>query len=422
MITRKTGKNGVSQDASSQPESAQDAVWAIRNNGEVNNLNVNSALATTMRAGESGAGEGLSVGEAESKRTQEAFWRARFWENITEMLRGSEDEAILDQAAERFNTVFDKYGPEASDDEDADEINSIDDVDRVVSRRSLGHTRHDGYGDRAGGHVFGVSHIKVEIGERQIRVNKAIDEASAVTGVPAELSRGLWGVESGFGKKRLSPTGCMGDHQFSKGTFKGVVKAHGDQIPGLEKALTEANGDLLSLRDHPEVSTYAAQYYIKDLADGLGLDVKDRANWGALYAAYNIGPGGVKKLMKLANDNAGGSAMDKLGFVAQANPMFYRGGATAVEALGRYQSVIETRIEDHHRAFGILADKPKEPQQDVKGVIDNSQIAVKKAAVDMTEPKTPVAAAVAPKDVTQAAASTLVDKLMTPGPSLRLDS
>lgn len=341
---------------------------------------------------------------------------------LHEAMRNSRDIAnqggeldILKAQIQSMVNSFDKKFEGYEDDGTADEINSAEDVDRIISRKSL-YGLHGGSIPRVHGNSnVSFGSIKIEMGERQIRVNNAIHEASKITGVPAQLSAGMWGVESGFGKNRLSPTGCLGDHQFTKGTFIGVIKAHGHEIPGLQKAMKEVGGNVQALRDHPEISTYASQFYIKDLAEGLGVDVKDKSNWGTLYAAYNVGPGGVRKLLALAEKNPDAVAKDKLGFVAQVNPMFYRKGATASEALDNYQAAVEARITDHEKAFGKS---------------DGLQITSAKNAPDASgqekpKPETPLVTA--SKDITMPAIKaepkiSLVDELMNKNGGLKIAS
>ncbi len=310
------------------------------------------------------------------------LWKSDLQENIRLML-----EAIAPDA-EQFHAVLQKFNSKFSgyeDDNETPTVNSFGDAAKLINRKayfgSYGQAGEFPYKQGSQG-TFKLDPIKISMGERQLRVNDSIERASAVTGVPADLSKGLWGVESGFGKNRLSPTGCLGDWQFTKATFKSVIKQHGHEIPGLEKALKEVNGDVLALRDHPEISTYASQFYVRDLADGLGLDVREKSNWGTLYAAYNVGPGGVRKLLSLAEKDPDAVAKDKLGFVAKVNPMFYVKGATASEALNNYQVAVETRLRDHQRAFGDT-----EPATTVVASAKSTGAKIVLASDEITSPK-----------------------------------
>ncbi|MDD3021196.1 MAG: transglycosylase SLT domain-containing protein [Alphaproteobacteria bacterium] len=321
------------------------------------------------------------------------LWQSDLQENIRLMLEAiAPDAAQFHAVLDRFSSKFHGY----DDDTEGSSINSFSDAAKLIDRRAYygSHGRNGSFSGAGAGPSaststntgvqsdFKLSPIKISIGDRQLRVNDAIAQASEVTGVPADLSKGLWGVESSFGKNRLSPTGCLGDWQFTKGTFKSVIKQHGHEIPGLQKALKEVNGDVLALRDHPEISTYASQFYVKDLAEGLGLDVREKSNWGTLYAAYNVGPGGVKKLLRLAEQDPDAVAKDKLGFVAKVNPMFYVKGATASEALNNYQVAVETRLQDHKRAFGDT-----EPAATVVASAKSTGAKIVLASDEITSPK-----------------------------------
>lgn len=212
------------------------------------------------------------------------------------------------------------------------------------------------------------------IGERQRTVAATIPQAADAAGVSPDMMRGLWGVESGFGKGRLSSTGCLGDWQFTKGTWAFIIEKYGDQIPSeaarayagmlKEGAIKKNDAGLQALRDDPVVSTYAAAFYGKDIARGLSIDPKDPSNYGKIYAAYNVGPASLKKLMDLEKDSPMANAKTALGYVADVNPMFYRNGATASQALANYQGAVETRLKDYNRLFGDTA--PVAARSDIK--------------------------------------------------------
>jgi hypothetical protein len=193
----------------------------------------------------------------------------------------------------------------------------------------------------------------IDIGERQETVMSTIPLAAEAAGVSAEFMTGLWGVESGYGTNRLSPSGCLGDFQFTRGTFREVMEKHGDKIEAHLRAngqdaiadrMINARGDdqLLALRDDPTISTYASAYYVKDVAGWLDIDPTQDQNWGELYAGYNIGSGNAAKLSgSLAHTENVGKA---LGSVASWNPMFFRNGETGLEALDNYRDKIVSNI------------------------------------------------------------------------------
>ncbi len=216
----------------------------------------------------------------------------------------------------------------------------------------------------------GVTGVKIELGDRQKAVMSVLDDAANRAGVSKDLMTGLWGVESGFGKNRLSPSGCLGDFQFTKSTFASVIKTHGSEIAAGLRAkgneylavrienhsqslksghLSEAGkADLQTLRDEPRVATYAAAFYAKDVARDLKVDPTQEKNWGIIYAGYNIGPGNADKLDgSLAHvPNVKGA----LGSVAAWNPKFFKNGATGTEALQNYQNSITQNLVSFNKA------------------------------------------------------------------------
>lgn len=214
----------------------------------------------------------------------------------------------------------------------------------------------------------------IEIGERQEIVADTIPKAAEATGIDPDFLKGLWGIESSFGQDLVSPTGCEGDWQFSQGSWNWMMDAHGAEIAQLieadfpEKAqeirdnLSQIDGSnsrrgpLDHMQYDPVVSTYAAAFLNKTNADTMGIDPSQSENWGLLYSAYNIGAGDSAELLAMQEAGDMSNAMRAIGQNAKNNPLFFSGGATANEALGRYQSSIETRLEDFNTHLGHLAD------------------------------------------------------------------
>lgn len=196
----------------------------------------------------------------------------------------------------------------------------------------------------------------LEVGARQEAVAQAIPQAAEAAGVSPEFMTGLWGVESSYGANRLSPSGCLGDFQFTQRTFRHVMQTYGDEIGehmranGQEELADQMEEDmqndqtLLQMRDDPTISTYASAYYVKEVADQVGADPMNDQDWGTIYAGYNIGPGNAQKLDgSLANvDNVGAH----LGSVASWNPMFFANGENGHEALENYRDKIASHVRD----------------------------------------------------------------------------
>ena len=62
------------------------------------------------------------------------------------------------------------------------------------------------------------------------------------------------------------------------------------------------------LRFHPAVATYASAFYLREVADGLGVDPKNQQNFGVIFAGYNVGPGNADRL-RAAVELIGGRAL-----------------------------------------------------------------------------------------------------------------
>lgn len=215
---------------------------------------------------------------------------------------------------------------------------------------------------------------KISTGERQRAVNGVLDNAAKTAGISPDLLGGVWGIESRFGthKTLVSNTGCSGDFQFTKDTFKSMIRKHGDDIaaaagdrlsPDIKAALRSGKWNMdtkwgSDLRFHPVVATYASAFYLREVAGTLKVDPKTQNNFGLIFAGYNVGPGNADHLRDLHEQGSGVTAVRAIGKPARQNPLFYKGGATATEAISRYQSYVETRIADYHKSFGASAPAP----------------------------------------------------------------
>ena len=212
----------------------------------------------------------------------------------------------------------------------------------------------------------------IAIGERQNRVNDVIADAARSTGVNLQIMQGIWHVETKFSSIReVSSTGCSGPFQFTRGTWAEMILKHGDEIAERLRAqghnedadialrlhtqlrnreIRPSNEQLQQQRFNGHIATYAAAHYIKDIADRNGINEMDPRSGGMLYAAYNVGEGSLRKLMRLGDSDQAASSV--LGRVAQLNPMFYRGGASASEALANYQAAMDNGVRQYARNFG----------------------------------------------------------------------
>lgn len=230
----------------------------------------------------------------------------------------------------------------------------------------------------------------IDVGERQDTVNAHIHNAAAIAGISPELLQGVWGIETHFGTHStlVSASGCSGDFQFTQTTFNEMIQEHGNDIarhvsdPDIANALRSGNWRIETewgsdLRFHPEVATYAAAFYLDEVADIVGVDAHNPENFGTIFAGYNIGPGNAARLHDSLFDRANAGAI--IGDPASWNPAFFAGGVSGREVLERYGAHVAARTEDYQRFFGdepqqqrLIADassqsqNSEQPQQDLQ--------------------------------------------------------
>lgn len=211
------------------------------------------------------------------------------------------------------------------------------------------------------------------LNDRQQRVMSVMADAADKAGVNRAYMVGLWGYESSYGKNLKSPTGAQGDFQFTRTTMVETISKNGDAIANnlRERGLNE-QADLVqkmhqatkgmsgegiksfaannktavdTLRSAPETSTYAAAYYSKSVAQELRLNAMDPANFGGIYAGYNVGVGNAQKV--LAGKDISGT------WEAQANAGVANGG------LASYDKAIASRATNEQGlAFRALMEQP----------------------------------------------------------------
>lgn len=161
--------------------------------------------------------------------------------------------------------------------------------------------------------------------------------ASKVTGVPAALIGAMAGIESSFGKNKLSPTGAIGTFQ-QTGAYRDANWAkHGafiaQHVPearaAMEGGLSKDEKRSLAFNDRSAALMTALA--AKSFAEARGIDLNDKKNWWVVYAEHNAGAGSVNRLLR--NDMP-----DK--FIRDCNPAIYRGKDTPTEVVANYQSKI----------------------------------------------------------------------------------
>lgn len=331
-------------------------------------------LAVRAANGDDGLGWGVSQDEEGARKSGDAYAAWLQYDEVLKALFGDTNDSLED-IENRLAETFKGY--------------NLDDDEPSSGGGGLGRGRGGGSRDGRSSRYYidpNISPItNVPMGERQQLVEQAIADASKLTGVDPRLAYGMWGIESSFGKGRLSPTGCKGDWQFCRDTFVGTIRAHKNEFPPefAEKVSQVLNGHM-DLRDDPRFSTFVSMFYIKDLAKGFNVDMNDPKQWHRIYMGYNIGPGGALTLLRLAQNGSDVNAMQKLGYVAQVNPMFFKNGATPGMAVRNYDRYLMQRVADGQRLY---------PRAAAYGIIDRSGNVVPRANADTV---TTPAAATAP--------------------------
>ncbi|MGQ0526962.1 MAG: transglycosylase SLT domain-containing protein [Alphaproteobacteria bacterium] len=212
----------------------------------------------------------------------------------------------------------------------------------------------------------------IKTNDRRAEVNSVLEKFARIPeiNVNPDLMRGMWGVESTFGANLGSPTGCMGDWQFTRATFRSTSKnydvagkleaaGYGEHAKRLRSYLKgELNEDL---RMDPIISTMAAACYIKDVSKivkvnpALGAETQEgQKAWAAIYAAYNVGPGNALKILKNMDTANVGSLFPR---ESGPNAFFYKDAngqmtLTGAEALQNYYSSVARRLGQYHKTFG----------------------------------------------------------------------
>lgn len=210
----------------------------------------------------------------------------------------------------------------------------------------------------------------MELADRRRAVMSVLDDAARSANIPRELLGGIWGIESSYGRNLTSPTGCEGDFQFLASTFAGEITNNGGRIAARLRAtghadlattvehyqqglkngtISKRDAGLQALRDDPYISTYAAAYLTAETARGAHVDPHNRADWGVIYAGYNVGPKAARDLRYDLYNTP--NAKDHLGVAAQANPHFFRNGATGAQALQSYQNSVTQHVDNFVKHF-----------------------------------------------------------------------
>jgi len=210
----------------------------------------------------------------------------------------------------------------------------------------------------------------MKLDDRRRAVMSVLDDAAKTAGIPRDLLGGIWHIESTCGSGLSSGTGSEGDFQFLASTFAGEIKQNGSKIAtrlratghadlatavenyqrGLKNGtVSESDSGLQNLRYDPYVSTYAGALLAAENAHIAGVDPYNKAEWGVIYAGYNVGPTNARKLRHDYYDTSDSGA--RLGKAARVNPAFYQNHATGAEALACYQAKLSEHVDKFVKQF-----------------------------------------------------------------------
>ncbi len=223
--------------------------------------------------------------------------------------------------------------------------------------------------------------------ERQGRVTNVVANAAEAANISPDLIVGLWGFESRFGKNLKSPTGALGDFQFTRTTMVETISKNGEEIEkGLRAQGLDADADMVktmhqqtrdmngaqiksfasrnqgnidTLRNSPEISTYAAAFYSKNIATQLKVDPTQDKNFGLIYAGYNIGVGNAQKIQ---------NGTVATGWEIDVNPAVAKGN-TANQQLASYSKAMDGAINSEAgKKFRAQAKADPQPTTSGPGI------------------------------------------------------
>ena len=177
------------------------------------------------------------------------------------------------------------------------------------------------------------------------RVQSAIKQAAARTGIDFDYLMGQAKVESGFNASaRAGTSSASGLYQFIEQSWLAVVKDHGAEHglgwaansiqrnssgrltvsdPGMRRAI-------LDLRNNPEAASLMAAEHASDNKDALEASLGREATGTDLYMAHFLGLGGAKQFLKAMQVSPGRTAASMFPAAAGANRnVFYNRDGSA---------------------------------------------------------------------------------------------
>jgi hypothetical protein len=197
------------------------------------------------------------------------------------------------------------------------------------------------------------------------RVTTAIRSASRTTGATFDYL-----LRTAIRESSLDPnaaaksTSARGLYQFIESTWLAMVKEEGPKYglgnyaAAIEQSASgqyfvrdpAVRGQILKLRENPEVSSVMAGALAKRNAEELTRTLGRKPTAGEVYLAHFLGANGAKRLIALKRSNPGASAVAAFPEAARANKsIFYEANGKA-----RSASDVLATLTEHHNGAPIL--------------------------------------------------------------------
>lgn len=191
-------------------------------------------------------------------------------------------------------------------------------------------------------------------------VVRAVQQASAATGVDFAYLMDKAGVESGYRTDvKASTSSATGLFQFTEGTWLNMVEQHGDKY-GLGVYADKINNgsvsdpqtrrEILNLRKDPRLSAIFAAELANNNKSHLENELGRPVGNTELYMAHFLGAGGAAKFLKAMDKNPNQPAASLLPEAAKANlNVFYDG--TRPKSVGQIFDNFAAKFDDAPAQF-----------------------------------------------------------------------
>lgn len=191
-------------------------------------------------------------------------------------------------------------------------------------------------------------------------VVRAVQQASAATGVDFAYLMDKAGVESGYRTDvKASTSSATGLFQFTEGTWLNMVEQHGakyglgvyaDKINNGAVSDPQTRKEILNLRKDPRLSAIFAAELANDNKSYLENELGRPVGKTELYMAHFLGAGGAAKFLKAMDKNPNQPAAGLLPDAAKANlNVFYEG--TRPKSVGQIFDSFGAKFDDAPAQF-----------------------------------------------------------------------